>query len=60
VWKGLTSIDRVNYQSIATGITLEWQTYKIPANESYSNELNATNLRGITVMKYILLKLCSY
>jgi hypothetical protein len=46
VWKGLTSIDRVNYQSIATGITLEWQTYKIPANESYSNELNATNLRG--------------
>jgi len=46
VWEGLTSIDRINYQSIATGITLQWQTYKIPATENYADELNATNLRG--------------
>jgi hypothetical protein len=46
VWKGLTSIDRINYQSIATGLTLQWQTYKIPASENYANEINATNLRG--------------
>jgi hypothetical protein len=46
VWDNLTSIDRINYQQIANGITLNWQTYKLPANEDYSDELNATNLRG--------------
>lgn len=46
IWKGLTSIDRINYQSIATKITLDWETHRIPANENYADELNATNLRG--------------
>lgn len=46
IWDNLTSIDRINYQSIASGITLGWETYRIPANENYSDELNATNLRG--------------
>ena len=46
VWDNLTSIDRVNYQSIASKINLLWQTYKIPATEDYSDPLNATNLRG--------------
>ena len=46
VWDNLTSIDRINYQQIANGVTLQWQTYKIPASENYSDELNATNLRG--------------
>lgn len=46
VWSGLTSIDRINYQGIANGITLHWQTYRIPNTEDYSDELNATNLRG--------------
>lgn len=46
VWDNLTSIDRINYQKIASQINLNWQTYKLPANENYSNELNATNLRG--------------
>ena len=46
VWDGLTSIDRINYQSIASNIRLQWETYKIPNTENYSNELNATNLRG--------------
>ena len=46
VWDNLTSIDRLNYQSIASQITLNWQTYRIPNNENYADELNATNLRG--------------
>ncbi len=46
VWDNLTSIDRINYQSIATQIELKWETYRIPANENYADELNATNLRG--------------
>lgn len=46
VWDNLTSIDRINYQKIASQIDLKWQTYKLPANENYSDELNATNLRG--------------
>jgi hypothetical protein len=46
VWDNLTSIDRINYQEIASQINLQWQTYKLPANENYVDELNATNLRG--------------
>jgi len=46
VWDGLGSIDRINYQSIATQIGLLWETYQIPPTENYSDELNATNLRG--------------
>ena len=46
VWDNLTSIDRINYQQIASGITLQWETYKIPSTENYSDPLNATNLRS--------------
>jgi hypothetical protein len=46
VWDNLTSDDRVSYQKIANSISLNWQTYKMPANQDYANELNATNLRG--------------
>ena len=46
VWDQLTSIDRINYQSIANQVTLQWQSYKLPSNEDYSNEFNATNLRS--------------
>tara|TARA_R110000868_G_scaffold14426_1_gene67116 strand:- start:33160 stop:39018 length:5859 start_codon:yes stop_codon:yes gene_type:complete len=46
VWKGLTSIDRINYQAIASQIALQWQTYKLPTNENYSNSFNTANLRG--------------
>ena len=46
VWDNLTSIDRINYQSIATKVDLKWETWRIPSNENYSDELNATNLRG--------------
>jgi hypothetical protein len=46
IWDNLSSIDRINYQSIASRISLQWQTYRIPANENYADGLNATNLRG--------------
>ncbi len=46
VWDQLTSIDRINYQQIANKITLFWETWRIPATEDYSDELNSTNLRG--------------
>jgi hypothetical protein len=46
VWDQLTSIDQINFQKIANQITLQWQTYKLPATENYADELNATNLRG--------------
>jgi hypothetical protein len=46
VWDNLTSIDRLNYQQIANGVTLQWETWRIPATENYADELNATNLRG--------------
>jgi len=46
VWDQLTSVERLSYQQIASQITLEWETYRIPATENYSDELNATNLRG--------------
>ena len=46
VWDNLTSIDRINLQQIANKITLKWESYRIPSTENYSNELNATNLRG--------------
>jgi hypothetical protein len=46
VWDQLTSIDRINYQQIASKITLFWETYRIPSTENYADELNATNLRG--------------
>ena len=46
VWDGLLSIDRINYQEIANKINLKWETWRIPADENYANELNATNLRS--------------
>ena len=46
VWDQLTSIERINYQQIASGITLQWETHRIPNTETYADELNATNLRG--------------
>ena len=36
IWKGLTSVDRVNYQSIANQIKLQWESWRIPANENYA------------------------
>lgn len=46
VWDNLTTIDRINYQHIANKIKLQWETWRIPNTEDYSDELNATNLRG--------------
>jgi len=46
VWDQLTSIERINYQQIASGVTLQWETYRIPNTQTYADEFNATNLRG--------------
>jgi hypothetical protein len=46
VWDQLTSIDRINYQQVASQIILQWETWRIPPTENYANEINATNLRG--------------
>jgi len=46
IWDNLTSIDRINYQQIASQIHLQWQSYRLPADENYANEFNATNLKG--------------
>jgi hypothetical protein len=46
VWDQLTSVERINYQKIANGIALQWETYRIPNTETYADAFNATNLRG--------------
>ena len=46
VWDNLTSNKRISYQKIANQITTQWETYRIPTTENYSNALNAANLRG--------------
>jgi hypothetical protein len=46
IWDQLSAIDRINYQEIANQISLLWETWRIPPTENYSDEFNATNLRG--------------
>ena len=46
IWKGLSTMDRINYQQIASQIELQWETWRIPATENYADEINATNFRG--------------
>ena len=46
VWDNLTSVDRINYQGIANNITLQWETYKLPAGNDYSDPFYTANLRG--------------
>ena len=46
IWDQLTTNKRIDYQSIAAQITLQWETYKIPAGSDYSNPELATKLRG--------------
>ena len=46
IWDNLSSIDRVNYQKIASQIHLQWETWRIPATENYADGDNAANYRG--------------
>jgi hypothetical protein len=46
VWKGLTTNERLNYQSIASKINLLWETHRIPGLVGYGKEEYATHLRG--------------
>jgi uncharacterized protein (TIGR02145 family) len=58
IWSDLTSVSRVNYQSIANQISLQWETWRIPATQDYSDELNATNLRGYLRDEVYALEIC--
>jgi hypothetical protein len=46
IWDQLTTNKRIDYQSIAAQITLQWESYKIPAGSDYSNPEIANKLRG--------------
>lgn len=46
IWANLSSVDRINYQSIANKITLKWQTTKIKDTQAYQDPVIATNFRG--------------
>jgi uncharacterized protein (TIGR02145 family) len=58
IWSDLTSVSRINYQSIANKIRFQWQTWRIPATQNYSDELNATNLRGYLRDEIYALEIC--
>jgi hypothetical protein len=46
IWDQLTSIDRINFQSVASQITLKWESYKITAGGNYADPETAASLRG--------------
>lgn len=46
VWSDLLSISQVNYQSIWSKVKLQWASYRLPADDNFSKEINATNYRG--------------
>jgi hypothetical protein len=46
VWDQLTTADRINYQTIAAQITLNWETYTLPKEKNYSDSFYAAKLRG--------------
>jgi hypothetical protein len=47
VWDQLTSIDRINFQNVASQISLKWESYKISAtNAAYADPENSALLRG--------------
>lgn len=46
IWKGLSDSERISYQQIASRIQVLWETYRIPADENYADEINATHFRG--------------
>ena len=46
IWSDLTTTERLNYQEIASQVTLQWQTWRLRNNKPYANELHATYNRG--------------
>lgn len=46
IWSQLTSTDRLNYQSIASNITLKWQTFRVSNTTPYANAVNTATIRG--------------
>lgn len=47
VWADLTTTERINYQSIASQITPQWVSWKMPPDKKqFADPVNAANLRG--------------
>jgi hypothetical protein len=46
VWSKLTAQERISYQRIANDIKIWWQTWRVPAEKAYANELNQVYLKG--------------
>jgi hypothetical protein len=47
VWADMTTTERISYQSIASQITPEWVSWKLPkSKKQYADEINAADLRG--------------
>lgn len=45
-WAGVTTNERINYQSIWNKVDLKWQTYRIPSSEGYNKELTSEKRKG--------------
>jgi hypothetical protein len=57
-WYGLTTTERLSYQLIANQITVNWQTWRVPYTNGYSNPLTATYLKGYMRDEQAALEIC--
>lgn len=46
IWSDLSSISKVNYQSIASQIKVMWESYRLPINDNFKKEENVANFRS--------------
>lgn len=46
IWSDLTTVTKVNYQSIASKIEVLWESYRLPTNDNYQKEENSANFRS--------------
>lgn len=46
IWSDLTTVTKVNYQPIASQISLLWESYRLPVIDNFKKEENAANFRG--------------
>lgn len=46
IWAGLATNQDINYQQIWGGVTLQWETYRVPGAAPYADQLNVVDLKG--------------
>lgn len=46
VWANLTKQERISYQKIANEISVQWQSWRVPADKAYVKEINQAYLKG--------------